>query len=72
MTTDAAPQALLPIYAASAAAGLIVVPMPEGQIDTVDGRQAFGRRVVALATALEAARPLALPLQVPAKESDDA
>jgi hypothetical protein len=52
---EAAPQVLRPIYAASAAAGFIVAPMPGGPFDSLDVWRALGRHVVALAKALESA-----------------
>jgi NAD(P)H dehydrogenase (quinone) len=53
LAADVGRQVLGPIYAASAAAGLIVMPMPERPLESLEARQAFGRRVVALARAIK-------------------
>jgi hypothetical protein len=53
IAVDTASDLLKPIYAAAAAGGLIVVPMA-GPLDSIDARHAFGRHVVALASALKA------------------
>jgi len=55
LIADAAPRVLLPLYAAAAEAGLIVVPMPAGPLASADEGQAFGRRIVALAKAIKTA-----------------
>jgi hypothetical protein len=53
LMTDAAPEALRPIYAAASVAGLIVMPMPGGALESVEARHAFGRQVVTVAGALK-------------------
>ena len=57
LITDAAPEVLRPVYAAASVAGLIVMPMTGGALESVEARHAFGRQVVAVARALKRARP---------------
>lgn len=55
IASGAAPEILRPIYAASAHAGLIVLPMPAA-LDSTEAQHAFGRQVVAFARALKTAQ----------------
>jgi hypothetical protein len=56
LITDAAPEVLRPIYATAAVAGLIVMPMTGGALESVETRHAFGRQVVTVARAINRAR----------------
>jgi hypothetical protein len=56
LITGAAPEALRPIYAAASVAGLIVMPMTGGTLESVEARHAFGREVVTVTRALKRAR----------------
>jgi len=58
LITDAAPEVLRPIYAAAAVAGMIVMPMTGGALESVEARHAFGRQVVTVARALKSAGPM--------------
>ena len=55
LITDAAPELLRSIYATTAVAGLIVLPMTGGALESVEARHAFGRQVVTLTRALKGA-----------------
>ena len=57
LITDDAPEVLRPIYASAAVAGLIVIPMTGGALESVEARHAFGRQVVTVTRALKPARP---------------
>jgi hypothetical protein len=52
VAVDPDPEVLRPLYAASAAAGFVVLPMPRGPLESAEARHTFGREVVAAAKAL--------------------